>query len=38
MDNPEKFATLGKQDEEKQNKTKSQHNMCWTPRKQTQTT
>ena len=29
MDNPEKMATLGTQDEE--NKTKPQHNMCWTP-------
>jgi hypothetical protein len=29
MDNPEKLATLDTQDEE--NKTKTQHNMCWTP-------
>ena len=29
MDNPEKLATLGTQEEEKQ--TKTQHNMCWTP-------
>ena len=29
MDNPEKLATQGTQDEEKQNKR--QHNMCWTP-------
>ena len=29
MDNPEKLATLGTQDEEKQNK---KHNtICWTP-------
>ena len=28
MDNPEKLATLGTQD--KKNKTKTQHNMCWT--------
>ena len=27
MDNPEKLATYGTQDEE--NTTKSQHNMCW---------
>ena len=27
MDNSEKLATQGTQDEEKQNK----HNMCWTP-------
>jgi hypothetical protein len=31
MDNPEKLATLGTQDEDKQNKTKTQHNICWTP-------
>jgi len=29
MDNPEKLATLGTQDEDKKNK-KTQHNMCWT--------
>jgi hypothetical protein len=29
MDNPEKLATYGTQDEEKQ--TKTQHNICWTP-------
>jgi len=29
MDIPEKLATYGTQDEEKQNTT--QHNMCWTP-------
>ena len=29
MDNPEKLATKGTQDEERENKT--QHNMCWTP-------
>jgi len=29
MDNPEKLATYGTQDEEKQ--TKRQHDMCWTP-------
>ena len=28
MDNPEKLATQGIQDEE--NETKTQHNMCWT--------
>ena len=28
-DDPEKLATQGTQDEEKQSKT--QHNMCWTP-------
>ena len=28
-DNPEKLATQGTHDEEKQNTT--QHNMCWTP-------
>jgi hypothetical protein len=28
MDNPEKLATFGTQDEE--NKAKAQHNMCWT--------
>jgi hypothetical protein len=25
------LATQGTQDEDKQNKTKTQHNMCWTP-------
>ena len=30
MDNPEKLATYGTQDEKKQ-KTKTQHKMCWTP-------
>jgi len=29
MDNSEKLATHGTQDEEKQNISK--HNMCWTP-------
>ena len=29
MDNPEKLATSGTQDEDRKNKT--QHNMCWTP-------
>ena len=29
MDNPEKLATYGTQDEEKQ--TKNTTNMCWTP-------
>ena len=29
MDNPEKLAAYGTQDDEKQEKT--QHNMCWTP-------
>ena len=29
MDNPEKQATQGTQDNEKQNK--AQHKMCWTP-------
>jgi len=29
-DNPEKLATFGAQDEEKQN-IKTQHNMCWIP-------
>ena len=29
MDNPEKLATPGTQEEEKQTKTK--HNKCWTP-------
>ena len=31
MNNPEKLATQGTQDEEKQNKNTTQHNMCWTP-------
>jgi hypothetical protein len=30
MDNPEKLATYGTHDEKK-TKTKTQHNMCWTP-------
>jgi hypothetical protein len=30
MDNPEKLAAYGTQDEEKQNKSKTQLNMCWT--------
>ena len=30
MDNPEKLATYGTQDE-KNKKIKTQHNMCWTP-------
>ena len=29
MENPEKLATQGTQEEEKQ--TKTQHNKCWTP-------
>ena len=29
MDNPEKLATWGHRT--KKNKTKPQHNMCWTP-------
>jgi hypothetical protein len=29
MNNPEKQATKGTQDEE--NQTKTQHDMCWTP-------
>ena len=29
MDNPEKLTTYGTQDEEI--KTRTQHNMCWTP-------
>jgi hypothetical protein len=29
--NPVKLATHGTQDEEKQNKARTQHNMCWTP-------
>ena len=31
MDNPEKLATQGTQEEE--NQTKTQHNKCWTPNK-----
>jgi hypothetical protein len=31
MDNPEKLATLGTVHKTKKNKTKTQHNMCWTP-------
>ena len=31
MYNAEKLATQGTQDDEKQNKTKTQHNICWTP-------
>jgi hypothetical protein len=31
MDNPEKPATYGTQDNEQQNKTATQHNMCWIP-------
>jgi hypothetical protein len=31
MDNPWKLAIYGTQDKEKQNKIKTQHNMCWTP-------
>ena len=40
MDNPEKLTTLATQGEDKQNKTKTQHNMRWTPlyEKQTQIT
>jgi hypothetical protein len=33
-DNPEKLAKLGShktQYKDKQNKTKTKHNMCWTP-------
>ena len=30
MDNPEKLATQGTQEEEKQNKNTTQYNMCWT--------
>jgi len=38
MDNPEKLATKGTQ-KTKKYKTKTQHNMCWTPlSKQTQIT
>jgi hypothetical protein len=28
LDNPEKLSTHGRQDEDKQNKTKTQHNVC----------
>ena len=38
MDNPEKLATLGTQDEEKQNKNKTQYVLDTTMRKQTQIT
>jgi hypothetical protein len=38
MDNPEKLATLGTQDEDKQNKNTTQYVMDTTMRKQTQTT
>jgi hypothetical protein len=31
MDNPEKLATLGTQDEEKRKKNTTQHNICCTP-------
>ena len=31
MDNSEKRVTQGTQEEDKQNKTKIRHNMCWTP-------
>ena len=31
MDNPEKLASQGTQDKDKQNKNTTQHNMCWTP-------
>ena len=31
MKNPEKPVTYGTPDEEKQNKNRTQHNMCWTP-------
>jgi len=32
MDSPEKLAALGTQDtRRRQEKQKSQHNMCWTP-------
>ena len=31
MDNPEKLATQGTQNEGKTKQTKTQHNMCWTP-------
>jgi hypothetical protein len=38
MDNPEKLATSGTQDEEKQNKNTTQYVMDTTIRKQTQIT
>jgi hypothetical protein len=38
MDNPEKLATLGTQDEDKQNKNTTQYVLDTTMRKQTQTT
>jgi hypothetical protein len=38
MDNPEKLATLGTQDEDKQNKNTTQHVLDTTTRKQTQIT
>jgi hypothetical protein len=38
MDNPEKLATLGTQDEEKQNKNTTQYMLATTLRKQTQIT
>jgi len=31
MDNPEKLATQHSPHKKKKNKTKTQHNMCWTP-------
>ena len=31
MDNPEKLATQGTQDEEIQKHNTTQHKMCWTP-------
>ena len=31
MNNPEKLPTQSTQDEEKQSKQRTQHNMCWTP-------
>jgi hypothetical protein len=31
MDNPEELATYGTVHKRKKNKTKSQHNTCWTP-------
>jgi hypothetical protein len=38
MDNPEKLATLGTQDEDKQNKNTTKYVLDTTMRKQTQTT
>jgi hypothetical protein len=38
MDNPEKLATEGTQDEEKQHKNTTQHQLDTTTRKETQTT